>query len=142
MSELLQSYKLSKEMYFNQPPDEHVRQELSSINDPDKIVNLSHKVHSPEISTGPIKKAVTEDIDKNLENNIPNETEVDKNPIESVKDILQQTHSESRLFKEQSPKKNEQEEMTGGSKAGALSFNASNLPKTAGALAFNDDELV
>ena len=126
--------KLDKDMYFNQPPDEHVRQEVVTVNDPDNIVGLSHKVHSPEISTGPVKKAVAEDIDKNLINNIPNETEVNKNPVESVKDILQE----------------KPESMTGGGKcnttdntAGALSFNANSLPKpSGGALAFNDEELV
>lgn len=122
--------KLDKDMYFNQPPDEHVRQEVVTVNDPDNIVGLSNKVHSPEISTGTVKKVVAEDIDKNLINNIPNETEVNKNPVESVKDILQE--------KPQS--------MTGGGKcdntAGALSFNANSLPKTAGALAFSDEELV
>ena len=127
--------KLDKEMYFNQPPDDHDRQEVVSVNDPDNIVGLSHKVHSPEISTGPVKKAVAEDIDKNLINNIPNETEVNKNPVESVKDILQEI-----------PKEISQEkpvDMTGAGKckAGALSFNANSLPKTAGALAFSDDEL-
>ena len=121
--------KLNKDMYFNQPPDDHDRQEVISVNDPDNIVGLSNKVHSPEISTGPVKKAVAEDIDKNLINNIPNETEVNKNPVESVKDILQE----------------KPESITGGGKCkidgGALSFNASNLPK-GGALAFNDEELV
>ena len=127
--------KLDKDMYFNQPPDEHVRQEVVTVNDPDNIVGLSNKVHSPEISTGTVKKVVAEDIDKNLINNIPNETEVNKNPVESVKDILQEAPK--------SP-----EEMTGGGKcnttdntAGALSFNANSLPK-GGALAFNDEELV
>ena len=134
--------KRDKDMYFNQPPDEHVRQEVVTVNDPDNIVGLSHKVHSPEISTGTVKKVVTEDVDKNLINNIPNETEVNKNPVESVKDILQEAPTEPRLLKEQSP-----ESMTGGgactnSSAGALSFNANSLPKTAGALAFNDEELV
>ena len=126
--------KLDKDMYFNQPPDEHVRQEVVTVNDPDNIVGLSNKVHSPEISTGTVKKVVTEDIDKNLINNIPNETEVNKNPVESVKDILKEVPAKSP------------EEMTGGGRCktdgGALSFNASNLPKTAGALAFNDEELV
>lgn len=127
--------KLDKDMYFNQPPDEHVRQEVVTVNDPDNIVGLSHKVHSPEISTGTVKKVVAEDIDKNLINNIPNETEVNKNPVESVKDILQTIPAKSP------------EEMTGGGKCnttdgGALSFNANSLPKTAGALAFNDEELV
>lgn len=134
--------KLDKDMYFNQPPDDHVRQEVVTVNDPDNIVGLSNKVHSPEISTGPVKKAIAEDIDKNLINNIPNETEVNKNPVESVKDILQE----------------KPQEMTGGGKCktdgGALSFNANSLPKTAGgiignnsrdstagALAFSDDEL-
>ena len=122
--------KLDKDMYFNQPPDDHDRQEVITVNDPDNIVGLSNKVHSPEISTGPVKKAVAEDIDRNLINNIPNETEVNKNPVESVKDILQE----------------KPQEMTGGGKCktdgGALSFNANSLPKTAGALAFNDEELV
>lgn len=122
--------KLDKDMYFNQPPDDHDRQEVVTVNDPDNIVGLSNKVHSPEISTGPVKKAVAEDIDRNLINNIPNETQVNKNPVESVKDILQE----------------KPQEMTGGGKCksdgGALSFNANSLPKTsAGALAFNDDEL-
>ena len=118
--------KLDKDMYFNQPPDDHDRQEVVTVNDPDNIVGLSNKVHSPEISTGPVKKAVAEDIDKNLINNIPNETEVNKNPVESVKDILQET-----------PK-----DMTGGGSGGALSFNANSLPKpSGGALAFSDDEL-
>ena len=121
--------KLNKDMYFNQPPDDHVRQEVVSVNDPDNIVGLSNKVHSPEISTGPVKKAVAEDIDKNLINNIPNETEVNKNPVESVKDILQEKPVD----------------MTGAGKCktdgGALSFNANSLPK-GGALAFNDEELV
>ena len=124
--------KLDKDMYFNQPPDEHVRQEVVTVNDPDNIVGLSHKVHSPEVSTGPVKKVVAEDIDRNLINNIPNETEVNKNPVESVKDILQE----------------KPESMTGGGKCnttdgGALSFNVNSLPKTSGgALAFNDEELV
>ena len=135
--------KLDKDTYFNQPPDEHVRQEVVTVNDPDNIVGLSHKVHSPEVSTGPVKKVVAEDIDKNLINNIPNETEVNKNPVESVKDILQE----------------KPESMTGAGKCktdgGALSFNANSLPKTAGgiignnssnstagALAFSDEELV
>lgn len=126
--------KLDKDMYFNQPPDEHVREEVVTVNDPNNIVNLSNKVHSPEISTGTVKKVVAEDIDRNLINNIPNETEVNKNPVESVKDILKEVPAKSP------------EEMTGGGKCktngGALSFNASNLPKTAGALAFNDEELV
>ena len=135
--------KLDKDMYFNQPPDEHVRQEVVTINDPDNIVGLSHKVHSPEISTGTVKKVFSEDIDKNLINNIPNETEVNKNPVESVKDILQEIPQEKPV------------NMIGGgactnSSAGALSFNANSLPKTAGActqssagaLAFSDDELV
>ena len=141
--------KLDKDMYFNQPPDEHVRQEVVTVNDPDNIVGLSHKVHSHEVSTGPVKKVVAEDIDRNLINNIPNETEVNKNPVESVKDILQEipkkisqeTPTEPRLLKEHSP-----ESMTGGGKCktdgGALSFNANSLPKTAGALAFSDEELV
>lgn len=123
--------KLDKDMYFNQPPDDHDRQEVVTVNDPDNIVGLSNKVHSPEISTGPVKKAVAEDIDKNLINNIPNETEVNKNPVESVKDILQE----------------KPESMTGAGKCktdgGALSFNANSLPKpSGGALAFNDEELV
>ena len=121
--------KLDKDMYFNQPPDDHDRQEVVTVNDPDNIVGLSKKVHSPEISTGTVKKVVAEDVDKNLINNIPNETEVNKNPVESVKDILQE----------------KPESMTGGgadNTAGALSFNANSLPKTAGALAFNDEELV
>lgn len=121
--------KLDKDTFFNQPPDDHDRQEVVTVNDPDNIVGLSNKVHSPEISTGPVKKAVAEDIDKNLINNIPNETEVNKNPVESVKDILQE----------------KPQEMTGAGKCktdgGALSFNANSLPKTAGALAFSDDEL-
>lgn len=125
--------KLDKDMYFNQPLDDHDRQEVVTVNDPDNIVGLSNKVHSPEVSTGPVKKVVAEDIDKNLINNIPNETEVNKNPVESVKDILQEKPVD----------------MTGGGKcnttdntAGALSFNANSLPKTAGALAFSDEELV
>lgn len=119
--------KLDKDMYFNQPPDDHDRQEVVTVNDPDNIVGLSNKVHSPEISTGPVKKAVAEDIDRNLINNIPNETEVNKNPVESVKDILQE----------------KPESMTGGGSGGALSFNANSLPKpSGGALAFNDEELV
>ena len=135
--------KLDKDMYFNQPSDEHVRQEVVTVNDPDNIVGLSHKVHSPEVSTGPVKKVVTEDVDKNLINNIPNETEVNKNPVESVKDILQEAPTEPRLLKEQSP-----QSMTGAGKCnttdgGALSFNVNSLPKTSGgALAFNDEELV
>ena len=121
--------KLDKDMYFNQPLDDHDRQEVVTVNDPDNIVGLSNKVHSPEISTGPVKKIVAEDIDKNLINNIPNETEVNKNPVESVKDILQEKPVD----------------MTGGGKcktAGALSFNAISLPKpSGGALAFSDEEL-
>ena len=124
--------KLDKETYFNQPLDEHVRQEVVTVNDPDNIVNLSHKVHSAEVSTGPVKKVVAEDVDRNLINNIPNETEVNKNPVESVKDILQTIPAKSP-------------EMTGGGKCktdgGALSFNANSLPK-GGALAFSDEELV
>lgn len=131
--------KLDKDMYFNQPPDEHERQAVVTVNDPDNIVGLSNKVHSPEISTGTVKKVIAEDVDRNLINNIPNETEVNKNPVESVKDILQEI-----------PKEISQEkpvDMTGAGKCnttdgGALSFNANSLPKTAGALAFNDEELV
>lgn len=155
--------KLNKETFFNQPEDDFNRTKISSVNDPDNIVNISNKVHSPEISTGYIKQPIPEDVDKNLINNVDNETKVSKNPIESVKDILQEipkkisqeipkkisqeTPSESRLLKEQSPKK--PEEMTGGGKcnptdntAGALSFNANSLPKTAGALAYNEEELL
>ena len=136
--------KLDKDMYFNQPPDEHVRQEVVTVNDPDKIVSLSHKVHSPEVSTGPVKKVVAEDIDRNLINNIPNETEVNKNPVESVKDILQEIPKISQEIPKISQEKSET--MTGGGKCqtdgGALSFNANSLPKTAGALAFSDEELV
>ena len=139
--------KLDKDTYFNQHPDEHVRQEVVTVNDPDNIVGLSHKVHSPEISTGPVKKVVTEDVDKNLINNIPNETEVNKNPVESVKDILQEV---PKGISQEVPKEISQEKpesMTGAGKCnttdgGALSFNANSLPKTAGALAFNDEELV
>ena len=130
--------KLDKDMYFNQPPDDHDRQEVVTVNDPDNIVGLSNKVHSPEVSTGTVKKVVSEDVDKNLINNIPNETQVNKNPVESVKDILQEI-----------PKEISQEkpvDMTGAGKCktdgGALSFNVNSLPKTAGALAFNDEELV
>ena len=32
--------KLDKDMYFNQPPDEHVRQEVVTVNDPDNIVRI------------------------------------------------------------------------------------------------------
>ena len=144
--------KLDKESYFNQPPDEYVRQEVVTVNDPDNIVGLSHKVHSPEVSTGPVKKVVAEDIDRNLINNIPNETGVNKNPVESVKDILQEFPKENS---QEAPTEIEKpESMTGGGKCktdgGALSFNANSLPKTAGALtncsagalAFNDEELV
>ena len=130
--------KLDKETYFNQPPDEHVRQEVVTVNDPDNIVGLSHKVHSPEVSTGHVKKVVAEDVDRNLINNIPNETEVNKNPVESVKDILQEIPKEiSQEIPQEKP-----ESMTGGGSGGALSFNANSLPKTAGALAFSDEELV
>ena len=133
--------KLDKDTYFNQPPDEHVRQEVVTVNDPDNIVGLSHKVHSPEVSTGPVKKVVAEDVDRNLINNIPNETEVNKNPVESVKDVLQEIPKISQeIPKEISQEK--PESMTGGGSGGALSFNANSLPKTAGALAFNDEELV
>lgn len=119
--------KLDKDMYFNQPPDDHDRQDVVTVNDPDNIVGLSNKVHSPEVSTGPVKKVVAEDVDRNLINNIPNETEVNKNPVESVKDILQE----------------KPQEMTGGGSGGALSFNANSLPKpSGGALAFSDEELV
>ena len=129
--------KLDKDTYFNQPPDEHVRQEVVTVNDPDNIVGLSHKVHSAEVSTGPVKKVVAEDVDRNLINNIPNETEVNKNPVESVKDILQEIPKISQEIPQEKP-----ESMTGGGSGGALSFNASSLPKTAGALAFSDEELV
>ena len=134
--------KLDKDTYFNQPPDEHVRQEVVTVNDPDNIVGLSHKVHSPDVSTGPVKKVVTEDVDRNLINNIPNETEVNKNPVESVKDVLQEIPKKiSQEIPQEKP-----ESMTGGGKCktdgGALSFNANSLPKTAGALAFSDEELV
>lgn len=133
--------KLDKDMYFNQPPDDHDRKEVITVNDPDNIVGLSNKVHSPEISTGLVKKVVAEDIDKNLINNIPNETEVNNNPVESVKDILQEVPKISQEIPKKKPV-----DMTGGGKcnntAGALSFNANSLPKTAGALAFNDEELV
>ena len=129
--------KLDKDTYFNQPPDEHVRQEVVTVNDPDNIVGLSHKVHSPEVSTGPVKKVVAEDVDRNLINNIPNETEVIKNPVESVKDVLQEIPKISQEIPQEKP-----ESMTGGGSGGALSFNANSLPKTAGALAFNDEELV
>lgn len=140
--------KLNKETFFNQPEDDHNRTKLASVNDPDNIVNISNKVHSSEISTGYIKQPIPEDVDNNLINNVDNETKVSKNPVESVKDILQETPTESRLLKEQSPAK--PEEMVGGSadggecqkEAGALSFNANSLPKTAGALAYNEEELL
>ena len=138
MSDLEQYYKLNKESYFSQPKDDFNRQELSSVNDPDKIVNLSSKVHSPEITTGDIKPTKTEDIDNNLENNVPNEAESYSNPVESVKDILQEK-----------PKSSNQENMVGGGacnkteEGGALSFSANSLPKSSGgALAFNDEELI
>ena len=138
MSDLEQYYKLNKESYFSQPKDDFNRQELSSVNDPDKIVNLSSKVHSPEISTGNIKPTKTEDIDNNLVNNAPNEAESYNNPVESVKDILQEK-----------PKSTNQENMVGGGscnkteEGGALSFSANSLPKSSGgALAFNDEELI
>ena len=138
MSDLEQYYKLNKESYFSQPKDDFNRQELSSVNDPDKIVNLSSKVHSPEITTGDIKPTKTEDIDNNLENNVPNEAESYSNPVESVKDILQEK-----------PKSSNQENMVGGGacnkteEGGALSFSANSLPKSnGGALAFNDEELI
>lgn len=130
--------KLNKETFFNQPEDDHNRIKLSSVNDPDNIVNISNKVHSPEISTGPVKQPVSEDVDNNLINNVDNETKVSKNPVESVKDILQEKPAKP-------------EEMVGGSadggecgkkEAGALSFNANSLPKTAGALAYNEEELL
>lgn len=143
--------KLNKDTYFNQPEDDHNRTKLASVNDPDNIVNISNKVHSAEISTGNIKQPIPEDVDNNLINNVDNETKVSKNPVESVKDILQETPTESRLLKEQSPAK--PEEMVGGgsscknpssdnSDGGALSFNANSLPKTAGALAYNEEELL
>lgn len=146
--------KLNKETFFNQPEDDHNRTKLSSVNDPDNIVNISNKVHSPEISTGYIKQPIPEDVDNNLINNVDNETKVSKNPVESVKDILKETPTESRLLKEQSPAK--PEEMVGGGissdnsdggecqkdSGGALSFNANSLPKTAGALAYNEEELL
>ena len=131
--------KLNKDMYFNQPPDDHDRQEVVTVNDPDNIVGLSNKVHSPEISTGPVKKAVAEDIDKNLINNIPNETEVNKNPVESVKDILQEKPVDMTGAGACTNSSAGKCNTTAG---GALSFNANSLPKTAGALAFNDEELV
>lgn len=137
MSDLEQYYKLNKESYFSQPKDDFNRQKLSSVNDPDKIVNLSSKVHSPEITTGDIKPTKTEDIDNNLENNVPNEAESYSNPVESVKDILQEK-----------PKSTNQENMVGGgscnkTEGGALSFSANSLPKSSGgALAFNDEELI
>lgn len=130
--------KLNKETFFNQPEDDHNRTKLASVNDPDNIVNISNKVHSAEISTGYIKQPIPEDVDNNLINNVDNETKVSKNPVESVKDILQEI-----------PKK--PEEMVGGSadSGGALSFNANSLPKTAGecnkeagALAYNEEELL
>lgn len=136
--------KLNKDTYFNQPEDDHNRTKLASVNDPDNIVNISNKVHSPEISTGYIKQPIPEDVDNNLINNVDNETKVSKNPVESVKDILQE-------------KPMKPEEMVGGGissdnsdggacnknqEAGALSFNANSLPKTAGALAFNEEELL
>lgn len=140
--------KLNKETFFKQPEDDHNRTKLSSVNDPDNIVNISNKVHSPEITTGYIKQPIPEDVDNNLINNVDNETKVSKNPVESVKDILQEIPTESRLLKEQSPTK--PEEMVGGSSCkssetdsgGALSFNANSLPKTAGAFAYNEEELL
>lgn len=135
--------KLNKETFFNQPEDDFNRTKLSSVNDPDNIVNISNKVHSPEISTGYIKQPIPEDVDNNLINNVDNETKVSKNPVESVKDILQEKPAKP-------------EEMVGGGissdnsvggecgkkEAGALSFNANNLPKPGGALAFNEEELL
>lgn len=149
--------KLNKETFFNQPEDDHNRTKLASVNDPDNIVNISNKVHSAEISTGYIKQPIPEDVDNNLINNVDNETKVSKNPVESVKDILQEKPAKP-------------EEMVGGGSeggecqkdsGGALSFNANSLPKTAGecnkeagecsntrsntsggALAFNEEELL
>ena len=130
--------KLNKETFFNQPEDDHNRTKLSSVNDPNNIVNISNKVHSAEISTGYIKQPIPEDVDNNLINNVDNETKVSKNPVESVKDILQEKPAKP-------------EEMVGGSadSGGALSFNANSLPKTAGecnkeagALAYNEEELL
>lgn len=135
--------KLNKETFFNQPEDDHNRTKLSSVNDPDNIVNISNKVHSAEISTGYIKQPIPEDVDNNLINNVDNETKVSKNPVESVKDILKEIPAKP-------------EEMVGGGissdnadggecqkEAGALSFNANSLPKTSGgALAYNEEELL
>ena len=139
--------KLNKETFFNQPEDDHNRTKLSSVNDPDNIVNISNKVHSAEISTGYIKQPIPEDVDNNLINNVDNETKVSKNPVESVKDILQEKPAKP-------------EEMVGGgissdnsdggacnkNPGGALSFNSNSLPKTAGecagALAYNEEELL
>lgn len=130
--------KLNKETFFNQPEDDHNRTKLSSVNDPDNIVGLSNKVHSPEITTGYIKQPIPEDVDNNLINNVDNETKVSKNPVESVKDILNEKPAKP-------------EEMVGGGseggecqkEAGALSFNANSLPKTSGgALAYNEEELL
>lgn len=131
MSDLLHKFNLNKETYFSQPPDDHERKEISGVVDNDTVVNLADRVHGKGHHTGTPHIVKTENIDNNLVNAEKNEVEVDKNPVEGVQDILQ----------------TKPEEFTGAGSGGAIAFSAKTMAKgrgrkRAGALAFNDEELI
>ena len=134
MSDLLHKFNLNNETYFSQPADDHERKEISGVVDNDTVVNLADRVHGKGHHTGMPHIVKTENIDNNLVNAEKNEVEVDKNPVEGVQDILQ----------------TKPEEFTGAGaaqEAGAIAFSAKTMAKgrgrkRAGALAFNDEELI
>lgn len=164
MSDLLQKFTLNKEAFFNQPKEDFERTTTSGVNDPNTVVNLADRVHNGQKHSGTPHSVKNEDIDNNLVNATKNEVEVDKNPVEGVQDILQTKPKEftggSSATRTVGGSSEENKNMigggsdipeasTGGSDGGAIAFSAKTLgkgkrgrPKKAGALAFNDEELV
>lgn len=144
MSDLLHKFNLNKETYFSQPADDHERKEISGVVDNDTVVNLADRVHGKGHHTGTPHIVKTENIDNNLVNAEKNEVEVDKNPVEGVQDILQTKPEEFTGAGAAT-----QSDCVGGSaqEAGAIAFSAKTMAKgrgrkRAGALAFNDEELI
>lgn len=146
MSDLLHKFNLNKEAFFSQPPDDHERKEISGVVDNDTVVNLADRVHGKGHHTGMPHIVKTENIDNNLVNAEKNEPEVDKNPVEGVKDILQTKPEEFSGAGAAN-----ESDCVGGSaqEAGAIAFSAKTMAKgrgkgrkKAGALAFNDEELI
>lgn len=143
MSDLLHKFNLNKETYFSQPADDHERKEISGVVDNDTVVNLADRVHGKGHHTGTPHVVKTENIDNNLVNAEKNEVEVDKNPVEGVQDILQTKPEEFTG----AGAANESDCVGGSASGGAIAFNAKTMAKgkgrkRAGALAFNDEELI